>query len=155
MPMSPTVNQSYASRRSDGKTVITDKLSKYYKHVNQWYGLQNRQRHEAAHMVGFWLKQGHQIGVTCYFNFPYQRILNIEGRAKTLDHSNRVKSAHDSIAKNLWIDDREFFTEANVKTIGDSECIDVILNPVSRIDTRGIPLEGKVLMYRNLSLDMG
>ena len=147
MPMSPTINASYASRKKDGRTVMTKALSSYYKSSDEWFGLQNSHRHQAHRQVKSWLENGFQIGVVAIFQFTQGKVFTKDGRPQILDQTNRIKSLHDSVAKNLWIDDKEFFQETSLKTIGKRNQIDIVLSPEKHTDFSNLDDQAKVRMY--------
>jgi Holliday junction resolvase RusA-like endonuclease len=104
LPMPPSANELYRNVMGVGR-VATKELKDYKSAMKRWAFANNYLVREIADVVAKW----RFIDVSANFHFRHSRIITLDGRAKKIDTSNRLKALHDSLAEALGIDDKVFW----------------------------------------------
>lgn len=114
-PMPPSSNQLYASFK--GRFIKSVVGRKYDASINAFKLIKSRQLDK----IKAQLKPNQLLHIDTVFVFHRKRVIGAKGQIKKLDASNRIKQAHDSIARLLEIDDSYFVQGAFSKAICEHE----------------------------------
>lgn len=104
-PLSPSVNEYLAP--CNNRLIKTEK-ARAYDNIVYIYKLKNNRRLQEIRTILSECHRGDLIQVDMYFVFAHKRLIDKKGNYKTIDVSNRIKQAHDGLAKCLEIDDLYF-----------------------------------------------
>jgi len=100
-PIPPTSNQMYASFRG---RLIKSKLNRLYDLKVAKWAMENQAlvQEIKAKFTGM------QLQVDCKFVFQVDKVFTKKKDLKKMDHTNRIKAAHDALSKIIEIDDSHF-----------------------------------------------
>lgn len=109
--MPPSSNNQYYLARRGQKTyhVPSRELERFKRELNDYYHLNKPVINRAQTILNFWLSNKLSLKMNCKFYFERKMIYTLKNKPKKMDVSNRLKAAHDGIAKLLDIDDSLFF----------------------------------------------
>lgn len=127
-PMPPTLNKGYFNLPRGGRAP-TKELRDFKRQVELWI-LTNKSSLGAFKQLweGPWNRCA-SFKLTIYFIMAKEKLYTLQGKAKKLDVSNRIKFAEDGIAQAIGIDDRYFFSVSAEKLIGEKEHCVVMIEP--------------------------
>jgi len=111
LPMPPSSNNQYYLARRGKKTyhVPSKELERYKRELNDYYHLNRDAIQRSQQSLKFWLSHKLLLQMNCRFFFERKMLYTLKGAPKKMDVSNRLKAAHDGVAKLLEIDDSLFF----------------------------------------------
>lgn len=132
--MPPTSNHMYHLVRRGPKTyhVPSSELKKF-QNAMVIYPITRPYIPNYRKLIKNWVDLKYKLQIHCGFYFRRDRLYTKEGKFKKLDVSNRLKAAHDGVAKMLGIDDSAFFRisaeKYNYMNVGE-EMFSVEISPL-------------------------
>ena len=127
-PLPPSSNELYASVRG---RLIKSKLAKFHDFQTQSYKIKNL---DLINEIKSKLSQTDLLEIDTYFIFHKSRVIGQKGQLKKIDCTNFIKQTHDSLARMIDIDDKQYITGRFFKLVCESEFDEQVIIVIKKLD---------------------